>query len=57
MYHRVHEALAEKIPTPDLIVYLYADTDMLMQRITLRDRTYERSMERAYIAELGAGLR
>jgi deoxyguanosine kinase len=48
------EALAEKIPTPDLIVYLYADTDMLMQRITLRDRTYERSMERAYIAELGA---
>ena len=53
MYHRVHEALAEKIPTPDLTVYLYADTDMLMQRITLRDRTYERSMERSYIAELG----
>jgi len=26
---------------------------MFMQRITLRDRTYERSMERAYIAELG----
>ena len=54
MYHRVHEALAEKIPLPDLIVYLYAETDMLMQRITLRDRSYERSMERAYIAELGA---
>jgi len=53
MYYRVHEALAEKIPTPDLTVYLYADTDVLMQRITLRDRTYERSMERAYIAELG----
>jgi deoxyguanosine kinase len=54
MYHRVHEALAEKIPPPDLMVYLYAETDMLMQRITLRDRSYERSMERAYIAELGA---
>ena len=53
MYYRVHEALAEKIPTPDLTVYLYADTDMLMQRITQRDRTYESSMERAYIAELG----
>jgi deoxyguanosine kinase len=53
MYYRVHEALAEKIPTPNLTVYLYADTDMLMQRITLRDRTYERSMERSYIAELG----
>ncbi len=54
MYHRVHEALGEKIPTPGLIVYLYAETDMLMQRIAFRDRSYERSMERAYIAELGA---
>lgn len=54
MYHRVHEALAEKIPTPDLTVYLSASTDVLMQRIALRDRPYERAMERAYIAELGA---
>ena len=52
MYHRVHEALAEKIPRPDLLVYLRADTDVLMQRIALRDRPYERNMERAYIAEL-----
>jgi deoxyguanosine kinase len=52
MYYRVHEALAEKIPVPDLTVYLQATTDALMQRITLRDRPYERSMERAYIAEL-----
>lgn len=54
MYHRVHEALSEKIPTPDLTVYLYASTDVLMQRIALRDRPYERAMERAYIAALGA---
>jgi deoxyguanosine kinase len=52
MYYRVHEALAEKIPVPDLIVYLRADTDVLMQRIALRDRPYERAMERAYIHEL-----
>jgi deoxyguanosine kinase len=52
MYYRVHEALAEKIVLPDLIVYLRADTDTLMQRITLRDRPYERNMERAYIEEL-----
>jgi deoxyguanosine kinase len=53
MYHHVHEALAEKIPQPDLTVYLYADTEVLMQRIALRDRSYERAMERSYIAELG----
>lgn len=52
MYYRVHEALAEKIPLPDLIVYLRADTDVLMQRIATRDRPYERQMEQAYIHEL-----
>ena len=52
MYHRVHEALAEKIPLPDLLVYLRAATDTLMQRIALRDRSYERNMERGYIEEL-----
>jgi len=52
MYYRVHEALAEKIPVPDLIVYLSANTETLMQRITLRDRSYERNMEWAYIDQL-----
>jgi deoxyadenosine/deoxycytidine kinase len=52
MYYRVHEALAEKIQKPDLLVYLQASTDTLMQRIALRDRTYERQMERSYIDEL-----
>jgi deoxyguanosine kinase len=51
-YDQVHEALAEKIPLPDLIVYLRADVDTLMERIALRDRPYERNMERDYIAEL-----
>ncbi|MEN6300392.1 MAG: deoxynucleoside kinase [Anaerolineaceae bacterium] len=49
MYHRVHQALAEKIPIPDLIVYLRADTNTLMQRIAFRDRPYERNMDTAYI--------
>jgi deoxyguanosine kinase len=49
MYQRVHEALAERIPRPDLIVYLRAETDVLMQRIAQRDRSYERQMDRGYI--------
>ncbi len=52
MYYRVHEALAEKIPPPGLIVYLRADTDLLMQRIAMRDRPYERNMEWDYINDL-----
>jgi len=52
MYYRVHEALAEKVPTPDIIVYLRADTEILMQRIALRDRIYEREMDREYIDQI-----
>jgi deoxyguanosine kinase len=52
MYYRVHEALGEKIPKPDLLVYLQASTETLMQRIAFRDRPYERQMERGYIHEL-----
>jgi deoxyguanosine kinase len=52
VYNNVHEALAEKIPSPDLIIYLRASTDVLMQRIALRDRSYERNMSRDYIDQL-----
>jgi len=52
MYHKVHEALAEKITKPDLIVYLKADTEVLMHRIAQRDRPYERQMDINYIDTL-----
>ncbi len=52
MYYRVQEALSEKIIQPNLVVYLRAETDVLMQRIALRDRSYERQMERDYIDQL-----
>ncbi|MCK5427964.1 MAG: deoxynucleoside kinase [Anaerolineales bacterium] len=37
---------------PDLVIYLRASTEVLMQRIVLRDRPYERNMEGGYIDEL-----
>lgn len=49
MYNQLHAVLAEKIPNPNLIVYLRASTETLMKRITLRDRPYERDMDRGYI--------
>ena len=53
MYRRDHAILAEKITLPDLVVYLRASTDVLMERIALRDRSYERGMSRDYIDRLG----
>lgn len=51
-YMMVYTALAEKIQRPDLLVYLRADTDTLMRRITMRDRVYERGMDAGYIDAL-----
>ena len=52
MYDRVQAILGEQLPVPDLVVFLRADTDVLMQRITQRDRAYERNMDQGYIDAL-----
>jgi deoxyadenosine/deoxycytidine kinase/NTP pyrophosphatase (non-canonical NTP hydrolase) len=49
VYQQMHKALAEQISPADLIVYLQADTEVLMGRIAQRDRPYERDMDSAYI--------
>lgn len=51
-YFSVHNALAEKLRLPDLVVYLQAETSVLMQRIAHRDRPYERNMDQSYIHNL-----
>lgn len=52
MYDRVQAILGEQLPVPDLVIFLRADTDILMQRIISRDRAYERNMDRRYIDAL-----
>lgn len=49
LYERIFGLLKEQVPKPDLVVYLYASVDVLMSRITLRDRPFERRMDRSYI--------
>jgi deoxyguanosine kinase len=52
IYQQIHAALAQQITAHDLVIYLRADTAVLMSRITQRDRPYERTMERGYIDAL-----
>jgi len=52
LFDQIYEALARQVATPDLVVYLTASVDMLMARIYQRDRSFERKMERSYIADL-----
>lgn len=51
-YTLVHQALAERIPIPNLIIYLKVETDIALQRIAMRDRSYERLIERSYMNDL-----
>jgi len=53
-YERLYSALAENVVRPDLILYLEADTPVLMERIAVRDRSYERSISLEYIESLRA---
>jgi deoxyguanosine kinase len=51
-YFQLHAALAERLHPPDLTVYLRVSTAAALQRISLRDRSYERDMDPDYIARL-----
>ncbi|MCB0076741.1 MAG: deoxynucleoside kinase [Anaerolineales bacterium] len=53
-YVELHNALAEQIAMPDLVIYLRASVDTLMDRIAQRGRSYEQTMSRDYITRLSA---
>ena len=52
LYERVAEVLEEKIPRPDVVVYLQASTEVLLRRIAWRGRSYERNIDPEYIQTL-----
>ncbi len=52
MHARLYAILSAHVPTPDLVVYLRASVDVLMQRIHMRDRSFEREIPRQYISDL-----
>lgn len=52
LFVHLYDILADRIRKPDLVVYLQAGVDTLMTRIALRDRPFERRMDRGYIAAL-----
>ncbi|GGL92410.1 deoxyguanosine kinase [Deinococcus aerolatus] len=54
LYEDLYSHLSPRLPTPDLVVYLRADTDELLRRIARRGRSFEQDMQAAYLAELTA---
>jgi deoxyadenosine/deoxycytidine kinase len=52
LYERLVKILEEDIARPDIVVYLQASTDVLMERIRKRGRPYEKNMPQDYIETL-----
>jgi len=52
VYEKLYGVLEEQVPQPDLVVYLQARDDILMERIRRRLRDYEREISEKYVAEL-----
>ncbi len=52
LYEQVFDKLAVDPPKPDLVVYLQAPADVLMERIVRRGIRYEQTIERKYLENL-----
>ncbi|SIT93469.1 deoxynucleoside kinase [Edaphobacillus lindanitolerans] len=53
-YDRIYNILTADMPMPNVIVYLNASLETLMDRIARRGREFEKNMDPAYIAQLSA---
>jgi len=55
LYDRIYEALRPHAPTPDLVVYLQAQPDTLIERVRRRAEQFERGISEEYLALLAEG--
>jgi deoxyadenosine/deoxycytidine kinase len=53
LYQELYQQLSPRLPRPDLVVYLRAEPDLLLQRIAKRGRPFEMEMEAGYLRRLG----
>ena len=51
-YKEIYSILTKDIPVPNMIIYLYASEQTLMNRIGLRGRSFEENMNPAYLSQL-----
>src|SRR5213079_2292796 len=52
LYERVYEQISPRVLKPDLVIYLQARLDVLLQRIKKRGRDFERRFDAEYLSEL-----
>ncbi len=53
LYQELYQHLKPKLTEPDLVVYLRAEPDLLLNRISKRARSFEMNIEASYLRTLG----
>lgn len=51
-YEAIYTILTANMPVPNVVIYLHASVDTLMQRIAMRGRDFERLIARDYMEQL-----
>ena len=54
LYEKVYHQMTLDAPIPDLVIYLQAPTDVLLQRIRQRGIGYEQDIEQSYLEKINA---
>ena len=49
LYNQLYQLIIKSMPRPELIIYLYNDTDRLLQNIKKRGRPYEQEIKATYL--------
>ena len=52
LYDQIADNLAVDAPVPDLVIYLQASVDALMQRLMRRNSSFDRYVDRSYLEKL-----
>lgn len=55
LYRQFFTIIYDKMPKPDLYVYLHKDTDLLLQNIARRGRSYETNISKDYLEKITLG--
>ena len=55
LYRKLFEIIYKEIPKPDLYIYLYQNTERLLQNIKKRGRSYEQEIPADYLEKINQG--
>lgn len=55
LYRKLFEIIYKEMPKPDLYIYLYQNTDRLLQNIKRRGRSYEQEIPAEYLDKINRG--